>query len=139
MSFAAEMKDFLDASRSMSQTMANDEATAKSRDERYGIKRGEMPPSTFTPGTGGSVGETTAPAGDKTGGQQPGTLANRGGGTFLKQAYDYYRSKGLGHIQSAAIAGNLQMESAAIRRCSPACARAMVAGRSMRASGTTSA
>lgn len=112
MSFAAEMKDFLDASRSMAGTRAINEERLTSRYKR-GVRDDPLGPG-VTPGTGGGVGETTAPAADtgRTGGQQPlAAMPNRGGEPFLNYAYKYYRGKGLGHVQSSAIAGNLQMES----------------------------
>lgn len=118
MSFRAEMKDFLDAAHSMAGTLATNEDIAASRQKR-GLIDEPMGPGNYTPGAGGGVGTTTAPAADggKTGGgyQTPdlkaGNMPNRGGDPFLNYAYNYYRGKGLSPNHAAAIAGNLQMES----------------------------
>ncbi|HVQ48913.1 MAG TPA: phage tail tip lysozyme, partial [Mycobacterium sp.] len=118
MSFRGEMKDFLDASRAMSGTRLQN---AQRRKIDWDIEpnpyaQGETPSSIGTGGGGGDIGTTTAPddgkksaSGDRK--YNDAKLGNRGGGSFVQQVYDYYRSKGLPHAAAAGMAGNFGQES----------------------------
>ena len=103
MGFGAEMRDFVagfQATAGVGQKIAD--RRAKNELTR-GPTQAELD-AMQGPGSGGS----TIPQVDST---TTGSLGNAGGDGFLKQAYGYYRQKGLGHAQASGIAGNLQMES----------------------------
>jgi len=113
MSFSRELKDFAAGFRSGAQ-IAMDWKRTDIAGEKYkpfpedGGGGDDFP-------AGGSPQIQTRKGGTKTDPTQTSStdtgVSNRGDGSFVQQAYDYYRGKGLSHAASAGIAGNLMQES----------------------------
>ena len=114
MGFGAEMKDFLSAAETGVRIKLNSAARRKTLYD-IGEKPGFDPnsPSTLAGGggAGGGVGTTTAPQVAGSGGDKTASTTKGGTNAFGKQAYDFYRGKGLSHAHAAGIVGNLMGES----------------------------
>jgi hypothetical protein len=118
MSFAAEMKDFIDAFESGTKIQHIAAQTRYTKSKTVPRPEGLTPenaPSSFGGGDGGGVGTREAPqvTGGKEGSDRRSStqMPNAGGKQIGQQAYDYYRSLGLSHVTSAGIVGNLMQES----------------------------
>jgi hypothetical protein len=117
MAFGQEMKDFMQGLELGSRLRLNaaNRKRVEGETRRFATDEDiEGTPSILEGGGGGGgVGTTSAPQIDtgKTGSTPGGGVANRGGGPFVQQAYNYYRSKGLSHAAAAGWAGNFMQES----------------------------
>jgi hypothetical protein len=114
MGFAKEMDDFVEGWEAVDRSLTSraNRAYTKMRTEKERSWDPSDPgPGMPAPGTMPGIPEAEPGTDPDTSQPAKDTMPNVGGQDIGQYMYDYYRNKGLGHVASASIVGNLMRES----------------------------